>query len=358
MDKPVVEPPVTEVNNEAVKDNRLGEGEAKVGGKVSIPAITCYPKKLITENQTLTTTKDIIETLATNNAETLVANRTPTQTLAEITSSILNVLLHTTLFTSVPNNICQQSLNPMLLKQARDYVHVHESHMDGDLTMQQAPPLPVHNPQAFSTSISSWVGNPIAHEGKQWEQGHRKCKNYTDGDFNVIAKPDEYIGRARPDVGAIRDSTSCINDCHMLELPFSGGGFKWSGPQSGEHVSKHLDCVLVNQYWVSIFPMAVVQHLCRSPSDHSPLLLSWMSCSDRVSLQFRFQQMWTQHHAFRNMVQQSWVAPMQCSGMRGLAEKLKRLKKTLQHKNKNTFGDVYGNIKVVEPIMEIKEQAF
>ncbi|KAL3534856.1 hypothetical protein ACH5RR_003317, partial [Cinchona calisaya] len=44
--------------------------------------------------------------------------------------------------------------------------------------------------------------------------------------------------------------------------------------------------------------------------------------------------------------------------MWGLTMKMKRLKQAIIQWNKNNFGDIYGNIKVAEQAMEIKELVF
>ncbi|KAL3510130.1 hypothetical protein ACH5RR_029531 [Cinchona calisaya] len=49
------------------------------------------------------------------------------------------------------------------------------------------------------------------------------------GDFNVVAKPKEYIEYATLDSRTIMDFTSCIQDCCMMELPFFENTFTWTG---------------------------------------------------------------------------------------------------------------------------------
>ncbi|KAL3502576.1 hypothetical protein ACH5RR_037025 [Cinchona calisaya] len=70
---------------------------------------------------------------------------------------------------------------------------------------------------------------------------------------------------------------------------------------------------------------SMVQHLSKTPSDHSQLLLLRKA------------------------------APSGCRGMRSLTVKMKRLKQVLKQWNKNTFGDVYGNIQATEQTLYIRE---
>ncbi|KAL3500368.1 hypothetical protein ACH5RR_039461 [Cinchona calisaya] len=53
------------------------------------------------------------------------------------------------------------------------------------------------------------------------------------GDFNKITRPEKYIGHSSLDMQAIDDFHSCIRDCHILELSFSGNSYTWSGERHG-----------------------------------------------------------------------------------------------------------------------------
>ncbi|XP_071917025.1 uncharacterized protein [Coffea arabica] len=94
------------------------------------------------------------------------------------------------------------------------------------------------------------------------------------GDFNVISSVLEYVGRAAQDLGAIADFNETIQGCSLTEVPFSGSFFTWTGVRAGTRVWKRLDRPLVNQAWLDFAATTTMQHLSRTASEHSPLLLT------------------------------------------------------------------------------------
>ncbi|KAL3534855.1 hypothetical protein ACH5RR_003316 [Cinchona calisaya] len=69
-----------------------------------------------------------------------------------------NVQGHATTFLPMQNRLMDgisNDQNSTLLKQPQGYVHVFDSCMDRDITMQHAHPPSAHELQAFSTSIGS-----------------------------------------------------------------------------------------------------------------------------------------------------------------------------------------------------------
>ncbi|CAI9094473.1 OLC1v1030219C1 [Oldenlandia corymbosa var. corymbosa] len=63
---------------------------------------------------------------------------------------------------------------------------------------------------------------------------------------------------------------------------------------------------------------------------------------------FRFQKMWLRRPEFLAMVKQNWDHPYDAFGMLRFSLKLRRLKAKLKEWNKETFGDVFANLKAAE----------
>ncbi|KAL3518991.1 hypothetical protein ACH5RR_021580 [Cinchona calisaya] len=127
-------------------------------------------------------------------------------------------------------------------------------------------------------------------DSRIWIRTIRDQKNWG-YDINVVIRLEEYIGHTTLDLRAILDFSSCIHDCRMLELPYSGNTFTWT------------------------------------------------AYVDATSL-------------FRDIVEQSRNSSIQGTSMRLLFEKLKILKVTIQASNKHTFGNIYDNILRVDANIE------
>ncbi|KAK0578404.1 hypothetical protein LWI29_009836 [Acer saccharum] len=93
-------------------------------------------------------------------------------------------------------------------------------------------------------------------------------------------------------------------------------------------------------------------------SDHSPILLHNVTELERYGpAPFRFQNMWTSHVGFLDVVGNSWNEPMVSdSGLHFLVGKLKRMKQRLRVWNKEIFGCVDGFIRELEEWVEHHEE--
>ncbi|KAL0904830.1 hypothetical protein M5K25_026985 [Dendrobium thyrsiflorum] len=166
------------------------------------------------------------------------------------------------------------------------------------------------------------------------------------GDFN---------GGNPPNINAMNDFSSLIFDCNLHDIGVVGGGFfTWNRAL----IWQRLDRILFNNNWIDEFNMTKVEHLSRTISDHAPLLLSVNTFKNQSSpTAFRFQNMWLLHDDFMNIVQRNWVAPVfpnnNVSGMSRLWSKLSRLKQVLRWWNKNTFKNIFSNIKEAESLVRI-----
>ncbi|KAL0928209.1 hypothetical protein M5K25_000081 [Dendrobium thyrsiflorum] len=170
------------------------------------------------------------------------------------------------------------------------------------------------------------------------------------GDFNVITNALERRGGNPPNINAMNDFSSLIFYCNLHDIGVAGGGsFTWNRAL----IWQRLDRILFNNNWIVDFNMTKVEHLSRTISDHAPLLLSVNTFKNQSSpTAFRFQNMWLLHDDFMNIVKRNWVAPVfsnnNVSGMSRLWSKLSRLKQVLRWWNKNTFKNIFSNIKEAE----------
>ena len=99
----------------------------------------------------------------------------------------------------------------------------------------------------------------------------------------------EYI----PNQNAMQDFHFFINNCSCNGQ--EGGSCKWA----------RLDRVLYSTKGLHVFPITKVEHLSRTLSDHSPLLVTFQTNLGAGPRPFRFQEMWTRHPSFKEVVYNS-----------------------------------------------------
>ncbi|GKV15349.1 hypothetical protein SLEP1_g26146 [Rubroshorea leprosula] len=128
------------------------------------------------------------------------------------------------------------------------------------------------------------------------------------GDFNEVVDQSEKFGGAPINQHRVQAFTSCMNDCQMLDLGFTGGRFTWANMQSDGHIIRErLDRVWGNADWKLYFPEASVFHLPRVHSDHNPLLLDLEPFKPSFGKRpFRLEKFWMDHPEFQNLVQDCW----------------------------------------------------
>ncbi|KAL0903996.1 hypothetical protein M5K25_026064 [Dendrobium thyrsiflorum] len=129
---------------------------------------------------------------------------------------------------------------------------------------------------------------------------------FVGGDFNVISKTSERIGGNMPCALAMDDFNRMILNCNLHDIGFSGSNFTWNRSTMWQR----LDRVLFNGDWISKFPLTHIEHLSRTMSDHSPLLLNFNSNSMHIKSSFRFQNMWLLDEDFYNILKCNWNAPL------------------------------------------------
>ncbi|PKU87700.1 Putative ribonuclease H protein [Dendrobium catenatum] len=93
-----------------------------------------------------------------------------------------------------------------------------------------------------------------------------------------------------------------ISDCNLNDIGYFGCPFTWYRA----NLWQRLDRFLFNDSWLVDFSFSSVEHLSRTLSDHSPLLLSVKTNLHLNALSFRFQNMWMLHNDFSNILAANW----------------------------------------------------
>ncbi|XP_021757503.1 uncharacterized protein LOC110722546 [Chenopodium quinoa] len=176
-----------------------------------------------------------------------------------------------------------------------------------------------------------------------WEELNKFASNNSNpwliaGDFNETRFPSKRNTSCRETTRRSALFNEWVNDLELIEVEFSGAAHTWARGRSPEtRQSGRLDRTLCNSAWAVRFDKASMKHLTAIHSDHCPIFIS---PNGFVPLQathcpFRFQAAWMSHENFREFVDKSWEknAP--------LIPALANLSSKLQNWNRNTFGNVY-----------------
>ncbi|KAH7850084.1 hypothetical protein Vadar_027677 [Vaccinium darrowii] len=163
------------------------------------------------------------------------------------------------------------------------------------------------------------------------------------GDFNVVRKRSERLHGF--DSNAVDDFNSCLDGLDMDDMPTNGFWFSWSNKRGGlgDNKSK-LDRALVNPGWINEFPNSDAWLLAPGVSNHCSLLVSVLPVS-QTKKPFKFFNFWMKHHSFKDLLVQSWNAPVDgSSSLLQFSLKLKRLKLVLKDLNKRCFSNLCSRV--------------
>jgi len=98
-----------------------------------------------------------------------------------------------------------------------------------------------------------------------------------------------------------------ISALGLVELPLYGKKFTWSNKQQPPLLER-LDWFFSSLSWTNSFPGTSVSTLTMETSDHVPCVVSINTNVPKGSV-FRFENYWTQHENFLEVVQHGWSIP-------------------------------------------------
>ncbi|XP_060211761.1 uncharacterized protein LOC132639325 [Lycium barbarum] len=169
------------------------------------------------------------------------------------------------------------------------------------------------------------------------------------GDFNCIIDPVEKKGCSLHRMSKCMEFIQCIMDCELLDACYTGSPFTWcNGWLSDRRVWQRLDRALTNYLWVNTFDTTNVYHLIKTGYDHSPLLIIANSSHRNPIKCFKFLDFWIEEPNFLNIVEQAWSIDVDGSPLWKFHLKLKNTSKMLSAWSRNTIGNIFTNIKVLE----------
>lgn len=152
------------------------------------------------------------------------------------------------------------------------------------------------------------------------------------GDFNYIRAPNNH-NRGGGNVNDMLVFNEFIRTQSLVGLPIKGRSFTWSNMKL-DPLLEQLDWHFTSVNWSTNYPNTVVMPLGKPTSDHVPCYVSIPTKIPKSNF-FCFEEFWTTHPGFFEVVQQTWnkhcYAPNSAAV---LCKKLKNLWYALKHWSK------------------------
>lgn len=146
----------------------------------------------------------------------------------------------------------------------------------------------------------------------------------------------------------------CINICNLDDRGFKGSKYTWwNGKTEEEHIFKRLDIILENNRLHGLFSVLEVEHLVRSGSDHTSLLITVKTNEEGGVMPFKFLNFWVKKDSFIEVVKQNSKADFEWDPFYVFHHKSKKLKKALALWIKSTFGNIFHEIITFEEVIKV-----
>ncbi|XP_023633512.1 uncharacterized protein LOC111829070 [Capsella rubella] len=160
--------------------------------------------------------------------------------------------------------------------------------------------------------ITFVYGDPVVqNREKVWERLTRIGINRSEpwfmiGDFNEITGNHEKKGGKRRSESSFLPFRTMIENCGMLEFPFTGNFLSWAGRRQCGLIRSRLDRALGNEEWHHIFSHTNVEYLKMWGSDHRPMLASVQNRPLKVFKRFMFDKRWIGKPGLKEAVKAGW----------------------------------------------------
>lgn len=158
--------------------------------------------------------------------------------------------------------------------------------------------------------------NTVADRTHLWEElrGTRAAYEHLNhpwiliGDFNETLASSEH-SRAldyRRDQTGMRHFQEAVTDCSVMDLPYTGALFTWWNNRVEDPIGKKLDRALVNQSWLSRYPLSSAHFEAGGISDHARCLIRTAGITNDARKPFRFFNYLAEHKDFLPTVKRVW----------------------------------------------------
>ena len=145
-----------------------------------------------------------------------------------------------------------------------------------------------------------------------------------------------------------------MESAQLVDIPPKNGLFTWNNRRGGEHrIASRLDRFLISENILLEGTTFDSDILPSGGSDHWPIALEAAFLETPKNRPFKFEKFWLTHPNFPELVKKWWDEPRNVSGtkMFKLQSKLKYIKHKLKEWNKETFGNINQEKRIIEDRM-------
>ncbi|XP_026378730.1 uncharacterized protein LOC113273184 [Papaver somniferum] len=146
------------------------------------------------------------------------------------------------------------------------------------------------------------------------------------GDFNSIMSPIEKTGGAEKKPFHYQDLSNCVQEAHLMDLPYSGCFYTWFNKQGATRIGSNIDRIMVNMEWIDQFVDSKAEFLLPGVSDHSPGIASIFGKRKHGTPPFRFFNYMTKEPDFLDLIRRVWNVKVRGNPMYVFMTKLRKVK--------------------------------
>lgn len=196
-----------------------------------------------------------------------------------------------------------------------DQVVVTQLHMSAQV-ITCAIQIPNTGEQFICSAVYAF--NTAANRNQLWEElrGAKAAYEHLNlpwiwiGDFNETLASSEH-SRAQDyssDQSGMRCFQEAVNDCSVMDLPYTGAFFTWWNKRVEDPIGKKLDRALINQSWLNTYPQAAVHFEAGGISDHARCFVRLSGAVNEARKPFRFFNYLADHKDFLPTIKEVWEA--------------------------------------------------
>ncbi|XP_019244584.1 PREDICTED: uncharacterized protein LOC109224460 [Nicotiana attenuata] len=160
------------------------------------------------------------------------------------------------------------------------------------------------------------------------------------GDFNSVLRAEDRIGGNPVTWADVVDFHTCIQDCELIEFPYSGNHYTWNDKNNDQRIFSKLDWIFINNTWLDVMPACRARFLSEGISDHCPAMVTLEDRRIGMRKQFIYSNVWAQHPQFTDIVKTGWKVQVEGCKMFKIVKRLKMLKKVLKKLNAAYFSNI------------------
>ncbi|XP_026441532.1 uncharacterized protein LOC113340622 [Papaver somniferum] len=140
-----------------------------------------------------------------------------------------------------------------------------------------------------------------------------------------------------------------IQDMGLSDLGYHGNPFTWTNNSHGTgKIRSRLDRALKNSDWLLHFHDSCLKHLPFLVSDHCPVLLDVFPNNVNSVRNWKFFECWLRDKTCKDQISKAWTKQFRVSPGYILDNKLSETRRDLSKWNIEVFGNIQGNLKVLQ----------